>query len=276
MEEKISESAERMYHLLKFFPSNWVSENEKKEIKETEHILKQLLCKMLNSKITKNQTPFFKYLVYVFALLGEKRYSWDLLFLMERTEFVFNITKKFKPISEMQSRVLLNKQQGESVKVLVWNPKAHKTQYQKGTCEETQHFGQIPHHNQNLSQSPWINGKECFKSTAKAYLLVYVVRPEPGLSSLVWVTRQKRRFIAPNLINILNYYQRLTNGLSIVDQNWDFLMNWVHLKKQRALLPQVLLSIFILETLLCQGKSDPHTKHARPEIQHDNLVCHCY
>ena len=73
---------------------------------------------------------------------------------MERTEFVFNINKKFKPISEMQSIVLLNKQQGESVKVLVWNPKAHKTQYQKGTCEETQHFGQIPHHNQNLSQSP--------------------------------------------------------------------------------------------------------------------------
>ena len=120
--KKISESAERMYHLLKFFPSNWVSENEKKKIKETEHILKQLLC-----KITKNQTPFFKYLVYVFALLGEKRYSWDLLFQMERTEFVFNITKKFKPISEMQSRVLLNKQQGESVKVLVWNPKVITT-----------------------------------------------------------------------------------------------------------------------------------------------------
>ena len=118
--------------------------------------------------------------------------------------------------------------------------------------------------------------KKCFKSTAKTYLLVYVVHPEPGLSSLVWVTRQKRRFIVPNLINILNYYQRLTNGLSIVDQNRDFLMNWVHLKQQRALVPQVLLSIFILEALLCQGNSDPHTKHARPEIQQDNLVCHCY
>ena len=118
--------------------------------------------------------------------------------------------------------------------------------------------------------------RKCFKSTAKTYLLVYVVRPEPGLSSLVWVTRQQWRFILPNLINILNYYQRLTNGLSIVDQNRDFLMNWVHLKQQRALVPQVLLSIFILEALLCQGNSDPHTKHARPEIQQDNLVCHCY
>ena len=97
-----------------------------------------------------------------------------------------------------------------------------------------------------MSQSPWINGKECFKSTEKAYLLVYVVRPEPGLSSLVWVTRQQRRFFVPNLINILNYYHRLTNGLSIVDQNWDFLMNGVHLKKQRVLVPRVLLSISYL------------------------------
>ena len=107
-------------------------------------------------------------------------------------------------------------------------------------------------------------------------LIVYVVRPELDLSSLVWVTRQHQRFIVPKLINILNYYHRLTNGLSIVDQNWDFFMNWIHLKKQRALVPRVLFSIFILETLLCQVNCDPNTKHDRPEIHEDNLVCHCY
>ena len=109
----------------------------------------------------------------------------------------------------------------------------------------------------------------------QTYLLVYVVRPEPGLSSLVWISRQQRRFMVPNLINILNYYHRLTNGLSVVDQNWDFLMNWVHLNKQRAFVPQVLLSFFVLKALLCQGNSYPHTKDASPEIQQDNLIRHC-
>ena len=53
----MSESVERMYHLLKLFPSMWVLENEKKEIKATKRVLKELLCKMLNIRITKkNQT----------------------------------------------------------------------------------------------------------------------------------------------------------------------------------------------------------------------------
>ena len=166
---------------------------------------------------------------------------------MLRTTLIISTIKKWKPISEMQSGHLLN------------TPQSLRTSHQ--IC---------------LSQSQWINGKEVFKSTAKTYLLVYIVRPEPGLSSLVRVTWQQWRFILPNLIDILHNHERLTNGFSVVDQDRDFLVNWVHLKKQRAFVPQVLLPIFIHETLLCQGNSDPHSKMASPEIQQDNLVCHCY
>jgi hypothetical protein len=82
------------------------------------------------------------------------------------------------------------------------------------------------------------------------YLLVSKIRPKPGLSSLLRMRRQQTRLVIPHLINILNSNKRLTDWFPIVKENWDLLVNWVHLKKQRTLVPQVLFSILIIDTLL--------------------------
>jgi hypothetical protein len=82
------------------------------------------------------------------------------------------------------------------------------------------------------------------------YLVVNKISPQPGLSSLVWIRGQQRRLVIPHLINILNSNKRLTDWFPIVNKNWDLLVNWVHLKKHRTLVPQILLTVLILHTLL--------------------------
>jgi len=63
------------------------------------------------------------------------------------------------------------------------------------------------------------------------YLGVNIVSPESCLCSLVRIRRQQGRLFIPNLVNVLDSNQRLTNGFAIVDENWYFLMNWVHLEE---------------------------------------------
>ena len=102
----------------------------------------------------------------------------------------------------------------------------------------------------------------------KRHLIVNEVSPELGLSSLVRIRWQKRKLILPKPINVFHYYQGLAYGLPIVNQNWNFLMNWVHLQEQRAFtLHQVFFFFpFMLYPFSCKGESYPHPIRAWQEI----------
>jgi len=108
--------------------------------------------------------------------------------------------------------------------------------------------------------------------TKKTYLFVNKICPEPRLSSLVRIRRQQRSLILPHLINILNNNKWFTNRFPIMDKNWDFLVNGIHLKKQITFVPQILFTVLILYTLFSQCYSHSHTKWTWPEIQQGYLI----
>lgn len=106
-----------------------------------------------------------------------------------------------------------------------------------------------------------------------------MVNAEPCLGSLIKITRQQRRPIMPNLINVLNNDERLAHRLPLVDQNRDFLMNRVHLQKKRDLFSFKFSSLdsYVLNTLFSQGNSHPRSKRTCPHIKQNQFVLrHCY
>lgn len=83
----------------------------------------------------------------------------------------------------------------------------------------------------------------------RSYLFVNVINPEPSLSSVIWVRGHDWSLVLPDLIYVLHNNCRFTYGFAIMDENWDLLVNWVHLKKQRALVSEILFLVLILNTL---------------------------
>lgn len=62
---------------------------------------------------------------------------------------------------------------------------------------------------------------------SERYLLVEICSPEPSKGTIVRIGGEDGRASRPNLVNILHYHERLTNGLATMNQNWDFLMDRV-------------------------------------------------
>ena len=79
----------------------------------------------------------------------------------------------------------------------------------------------------------------------------------------------------PNLVDVLHNDEGLADGFSVVDENRDLLVDRVHLQKKRTLVNQIFFFVLVLDSLFGQGYSDPHSEHARPEIQQNHLVRHC-
>jgi len=59
-----------------------------------------------------------------------------------------------------------------------------------------------------------------------------------------------------------------------MDENWNLLVNWVHLQKQLALVIQILFPELILYLLLCQCNPCSHAIHTKPLIQQNQLLRH--
>jgi hypothetical protein len=78
--------------------------------------------------------------------------------------------------------------------------------------------------------------------------------------------------MVPDLVNVLNDDEGLTDRFTVVDENRDLLVNRVHLEKQIALAPQVLLLIFVFDPLLSQRDPHPHPEHAGPETTSSAIV----
>lgn len=105
-------------------------------------------------------------------------------------------------------------------------------------------------------------------------LFVNIVSPKPRLGSLIWVRGEQGRCVMPNLINVLEKEEGFRNGFSIVNQNRDHLVKWVHLKKQRAFVCQVLLPGLIFDPFLSQSDPHSHPIRAWPKIQKHQFVLH--
>lgn len=60
-----------------------------------------------------------------------------------------------------------------------------------------------------------------------------------------------------------------------MDEDGDFLVNRIHLQKQGALVPEVLLLVLEIDLLLSERNPAPHAEHAGPEVQEGHLVSHC-
>ena len=87
------------------------------------------------------------------------------------------------------------------------------------------------------------------KKKKKTDLLVYVISPEPGVCPFIWVSRQQGWPFGPRLFNELDDDERLADGPSIVDQNRDFLVNWVGFQQELALIYQIFFLVSIFNTL---------------------------
>lgn len=66
------------------------------------------------------------------------------------------------------------------------------------------------------------------------YFIIYVSSPEASKSSIVRMGGEDRRISGPCFIYVLNYNQRFTDGSAMVEENWDFAIHRVGLKKKVA------------------------------------------
>jgi len=111
-----------------------------------------------------------------------------------------------------------------------------------------------------------------FTEKKVTYLFVNKICPEPWLNSLVRIRRQQRSLVLPRLINILNNDKWLTNRFPIMNKNWDFLVNRIHLKKLSTFVPQILFTVLVFYSLFSQFYSHSHTKRTCLEIQQGYLI----
>lgn len=64
-------------------------------------------------------------------------------------------------------------------------------------------------------------------------LFIDISSQETGYSTVVRIGREKgRAVLRPGLVDVLKNDARLTYRLVIMDQNWDFLVDWIGLKKE--------------------------------------------
>lgn len=72
---------------------------------------------------------------------------------------------------------------------------------------------------------------------------------------------ENRRTSGPSFIYVFNYEQRLTDGFALVDENWDFAINRIGLKKKITFGVKGLIffKVFIFKGLFdVEGNLHPH------------------
>lgn len=113
--------------------------------------------------------------------------------------------------------------------------------------------------------------------TGKSYLVVNIGSPEAGNSAFIRVRREDGGSGRPSLVDVLNDDEGLAYGLLIVDENWDFLVNWVGLEEELTLGSQFLLMELVVYGLDVKGDPSSHHKWAWPCTQKlDFTLSHDY
>ncbi|KAL3631100.1 hypothetical protein CASFOL_024084 [Castilleja foliolosa] len=71
-----------------------------------------------------------------------------------------------------------------------------------------------------------------------------------GRGPFIRIRREKGWTVCgPNIVNVLNNDEGLTYRLSIMDQNRDFLKNWIGLEKELAFVAEILVDEFVVDGL---------------------------
>jgi len=66
------------------------------------------------------------------------------------------------------------------------------------------------------------------------YRLINVDGPETSNGAIIRIRRENGRGRGPNIIHILHNDQRLAEGFVLMNENWDFLVDRIGLKKKLA------------------------------------------
>ena len=82
--------------------------------------------------------------------------------------------------------------------------------------------------------------------------------------------------MVPNLVDVLKNGERLADGLIVVNQDGDLLVNGIGLEKKLAFVAEVLLSVLVDHAFCCQRYSRPHSEHANKLIQQNHLLPHFF
>lgn len=107
------------------------------------------------------------------------------------------------------------------------------------------------------------------------YLVIDVWSPEPRNSSIIRIRGKDWRSRGPSLVYIFNYDQRFTDGFAVVNQNWDFAIHRVGLKKQIAFGIHCFFEVFVFEAFNVKSDLDPQHVRAWPSAQKLQVgLCH--
>ena len=101
----------------------------------------------------------------------------------------------------------------------------------------------------------------------KLYLLIDELSPEPSHGFLIRILWQNG-IAFPSFLNVLKYNKWLRDWFPVVEEDRNFLMNWIVFQKQRALFSFDFLFFYIVisNTFQLQSKLNPAAKRALPKL----------
>lgn len=108
------------------------------------------------------------------------------------------------------------------------------------------------------------------------YLLINELSPQTCHSSLSRILRQYWWIVLPSIINVFNNNKWFREAFFIMKQNRDSLVDWVGVKKQRALVGSIFFNFHLFDSLELQCPFHPRWKDTEPSTQqlHFCLLLH--
>lgn len=108
------------------------------------------------------------------------------------------------------------------------------------------------------------------------YLLINELSPETCHSPLSRILRQYWWIVLPSIINVFNNNKWFGEAFFIMKQNRDSLVDWVGVKKQRALVGSIFFNFHLFDSLELQCPFHPRWKDTEPSTQqlHFCLLLH--
>lgn len=97
--------------------------------------------------------------------------------------------------------------------------------------------------------------------------MVDVESPEAVNGPVMRVGREDGGSGGPHLVDVLDDDEGLAFGLVFMNENGDFLVNWVALNEELALGSQLLFDELVVDGFDVEGDANPHHKWACPCTQ---------
>lgn len=99
-----------------------------------------------------------------------------------------------------------------------------------------------------------------------SYHIFSIFHPKPCYGSVMGILWQQRN-VWPSFFNVLENDRGLCDGFATMNKHRHFLVNWIGLQKQLALVEPVLFYILVVDTFELQSPFHSVDKRARPKSQ---------